>query len=106
MQAKCPSCQAPLTYDSRFFGRRFKCATCLRVIEIDKHGVPRLVAPKASAAKPAPANLPPIAYKCQHCKGTLETDAWMGMQEQECPFCGKVNRVPPSAEQRRQQEGR
>ena len=109
MEAKCPSCQAPLKYDIRFFGRKFKCATCLRVIAIDKHGALRLVVPKtpgAPAVKPAPVTSPPITYMCQHCKGTLETDAWMGMQDEECPFCGKVNRVPPSKEQRRQQEGR
>ena len=102
MEAKCPNCQAPLNYDSRFFGRKFKCATCLRVIEIDKHGVPRLVAPKAppvQGVKPGPVDSRPIVYKCQHCKGALETDGWMAMKEEECPFCGQVNRVPPHKEQ-------
>lgn len=97
MEAKSPGCQAPLNYDARFFGRKFKCATCLRVIEIDMRGVPRLVAPKppaAPAAKPVPADARPITYACRHCKGALETDAWMAMKEEDCPFCGKVNRVP------------
>lgn len=109
MQAKCPSCQAPLTYDSKFFGKRFKCAKCLQVVEINKQGSPQLVAPSAAIAqafKPAPADSHPINYKCKHCKAVLETDASLGMQEEACPLCKKMNHVPPSREQHREQKER
>jgi phage FluMu protein Com len=109
MQANCPGCQAPLTYDSRFFGQRFKCARCLQVIEINELGILRLVAPKAATAQPvepAAADPHPIKYKCQHCKAALETGSSMGMQEEPCPICKTVNRVPPSKEQQRQEKER
>ena len=109
MQAKCPSCQAPFAYDSKFFGKRFKCAKCLRVVEINKQGIPQLVASNAAIAqafKPARADSHPIKYKCKYCKTVLETDASLGMKEEACPICKKVNVVPPSKEQQREQKER
>jgi hypothetical protein len=98
-----------LTYDSKFFGKRFKCAKCLQVVEINKQGIPQLVAPNAAIAqafKPAPADSHPIKYECKHCKAVLETDASLAMKEELCPLCNKVNQVPPSRGQKLEQKER
>jgi uncharacterized membrane protein YccF (DUF307 family)/phage FluMu protein Com/uncharacterized protein YbaR (Trm112 family) len=108
-QANCPGCQAPMTYDARFFGQRFKCAKCLQVVEINEQGIPRLVAPNAASAQavePALEDPHPIKYKCQHCKAALETSSSMGMREEPCPVCKTVNRVPQSKQQQQEQKDR
>jgi phage FluMu protein Com len=106
LQAQCPGCDAPLTYDSKFFGKKFKCAKCLRVVEINKEGIPQLVSHNAAivqALTPYPADSRSIEYKCKHCKAVLETDSSLGMKEEICPLCNKVNQVPPSKEQQSEQ---
>lgn len=107
MQANCPSCKALLNYDTKHFGKRFKCAKCLAVVEIDAGGIPRLVAPNpvsTTAFRPAPSGGKPIKYKCKHCKAVLETDEFLGMKEEACPLCKKINTVPASQRQMREQK--
>lgn len=45
-----------------------------------------------------------IQYTCNHCKAVLETDDSLGMKEEACPLCKKVNHVPPSKQQKRERE--
>ena len=45
-----------------------------------------------------------IEYTCNHCGHLLETDDSLGMKEEVCPVCKKVNLVPPSRKQKREQK--
>ena len=103
MQVKCPSCKAVLNYDQEYFGKKFKCANCLAVVEIGKEGIPRLVAPNpasAPASKPVPTGGRLVKYRCKHCKAVLETDASLGGHGESCPLCHKVNEVPVTRQER------
>jgi phage FluMu protein Com len=105
----CPGCKAPLLYDARFFGQKFRCAKCLKVVEINGKGIPRLVGPDAAggqASQPASTDPLPIKYTCGHCKAPLETDSSLGGKEEPCPVCKKVNPVPLSKAQQREQKER